>query len=140
MTKYAVVLGDNTLADVVSVDPSIIFTPEYAATFVEVSDDAESGWLIDSAGNVSAPVIAAAEVEPNGRRLMFEADFLATLQRSERIAVKSARATDSDLDDFMTMLEKTGFVDLSSSGAVADLSAFVAAEYLAQSTVDALLG
>lgn len=140
MTKYAVVTGDNTLADVVSIDPAIIFDADYAATFIEVPDDAKPGWLIDSAGNVSAPVVPDVEATASSQNLIGEADFLSALQRSERIAIKSARATDAELDDFMTMLEKTGFVDLSSSGAAADLSAFVTAEYLAQSTVDALLG
>lgn len=52
--KYAYIASD-TVADIVDVDPTGIFRPEYAALFEEVPDAVEMRWTRNAAGEWSPP-------------------------------------------------------------------------------------
>jgi len=62
--KYAYIKGD-TVVDIVDVDPTGIFRPEYAALFEEVPDAVEMRWTRNAAGEWSPPSPTVPEaVEP----------------------------------------------------------------------------
>ena len=114
--KYARITN-NTAVDVRTDSPDGCYTPEVVAEFVQVSDDVENGWVL-TGGAWAAPapvvpvepvpvVVAVTQVSPVEFKLLFTA--------SERIAMRTARASDPILEDFFDIAEdpRLTFVDLS---------------------------
>ena len=138
MTKWAQVNSNGSLTDLVEVDPATLFHPDIAANFEIVPDNVTAGHTKDSEGNFVAPVVEAAPtvtLEVN----LSEGDFLAKLTRAERQAITTARSSNADLNDFMTMLEKRGFVTVSDSEVQSDINAFVSASVISQASADAII-
>jgi hypothetical protein len=104
--KYARIVNGAAL-DVRTESPEGCFTPNIVAEFVEVPDEVETGWTLNG-GVWSAPVIpepapapTPVEVMPKLSPIEFKLCFTA----AERIALKTLRATDSIVDDWMTILD-----------------------------------
>lgn len=138
MTKWAQVNNNGSLYDITEVDPATIFHPDIAANFEVVPDNVDGSYTKDSEGNFVAgtePTIPEVVIEV----ILSEGDFLAKLTRTERQGLSSARTSNADLDDFLTMLEKTGFVNVSNSDVQADINAFVTASVISQATADAII-
>ena len=138
MTKWAQVNNNGSLYDIVEVDPATIFHPDIAANFEVVPDNVDQSYIKDSEGNFVAgtePTIPEIVIEV----VLSEGDFLAKLTRTERQGLASARTSNADLDDFLTMLEKTGYVNVSDSDVQADINAFVTASVISQATADAII-
>lgn len=138
MTKWAQVNSNGSLTDLVEVDPATLFHPDIAAAFEIVPDNVTAGHTKDSEGNFIAPSVEAAPtitLEVN----LSEGDFLAKLTRAERQAITTARSSNADLNDFMTMLEKRGFVTVSDSEVQSDINAFVSASVISQASADAII-
>lgn len=139
MTKWAFPDPNNgVLADVTEINPAKIFLAEYAAQFIEVPDDTVNGDIRDAKGKIQKRKIELPQ-EVTLDKNVSEADFLGFLTRDERKAVKAARASDEDLDDFMTMLEKRGVVNMSDADNQSDVKAFVAAKLISQASADKIL-
>ena len=139
MTKWAFPDPNNgVLGDVTEINPAKIFLAEYAAQFIEVPDDTVNGDIRDAKGKIQKRKIESPQ-EVILDKLVSEADFLGFLTRDERKAVKAARASDEDLDDFMTMLEKRGVVNMSDADNQSDVKAFVAAKLISQASADKIL-
>ncbi|MAP42150.1 MAG: hypothetical protein CL981_00215 [Euryarchaeota archaeon] len=138
MTKWAQITSDGVVVDLVEIDPATLFHPIIAAEFEVVPDNIDMSYTKDSEGNFNAP---AAETPPTvvPEVNLGEGDFLAKLTRAERQAISSARSSNADLDDFMTMLEKRGFVTVSDADVQADINAFVAASVISQASADAII-
>ena len=100
-------IANNTAVDVRTESPEGFFTPEIAAQFVEVPDEVENGWLLES-GIWSAP---PAPPEPQPEPLQIDAprgspvEFKLLFTAQERVAIKAARATDPVIDDFFDIVE-----------------------------------
>lgn len=138
MTKWAQVASSGVLIDLVEIDPAILFHPTIAADFEVVPDNVEMSYIKDSEGNFKAPAADPAPTVVTESNLS-EGDFLAKLTRAERQGISSARSSNADLDDFMTMLEKRGFVTVSDSDVQADINAFVAASVISQASADKII-
>jgi hypothetical protein len=139
MTKWAFPDPNNgVLGDVTEINPAKIFLAEYAAQFIEVPDDTVNGDIRDAKGKIQKRKIELPQ-EVTLDKNVSEADFLGFLTRDERKAVKAARASDEDLDDFMTMLEKRGVVNMSDADNQSDVKAFVAAKLISQASADKIL-
>tara|TARA_A100001234_G_scaffold221391_1_gene237224 strand:- start:7614 stop:8036 length:423 start_codon:yes stop_codon:yes gene_type:complete len=138
MTKWAQVNNNGSLTDLVEVDPATLFHPDIAAAFEIVPDNVTAGHTKDSEGNFIAPTAEAAPTV-NLEINLSEGDFLAKLTRAERQAITTARSSNADLEDFMTMLEKRGFVTVSDSEVQSDINAFVSASIISQASADAII-
>lgn len=141
MTKYAYFCPNGSMVDLTEIDPATIFSAEYAAQFEVVPDDIEANAKksVDSAGKASYAVEKFEPVAaPEGNKRLSQADFLATLTRAERTALRSARASNEVADDFMLMLE-TRKVLIINDESKADLAQFVTDKILSQASVDAVL-
>ncbi|MBG79104.1 MAG: hypothetical protein CMJ39_00155 [Phycisphaerae bacterium] len=139
MTKWAFPDPNNgTLVDVTEIDPAKIFVAEYAAQFVEVPDDTNNGDVRNSKGKIEKKEFVAPP-EVVQEKVLTEADFLSSLTRDERKGIKAARASNEDLDDFMTMLEKRTLVNMSDADNQADVKAFVTAKLISQASADKIL-
>lgn len=139
MTKWAQVTSAGVIYDVVEIDPATIFHPDIAADFEVIPDNVDATYTKNSEGSF---VAGAAPAEPDvvvTDVILNEGEFLAKLTRSERQGLASARTTNADLDDFLTMLEKTGFVNVSNSDVQTDMRAFVTASVISQATADAII-
>lgn len=138
MTKWAQVNNNGSLYDITEVDPATIFHPDIAANFEVIPDNVDGSYTKDSEGNFVAgtePTIPEVVIEV----ILSEGDFLAKLTRTERQGLASARTSNADLDDFLTLLEKTGYVNVSNSDVQADINAFVTASVISQATADAII-
>lgn len=138
MTKWAQVNNNGSLYDIVEVDPATIFHPDIAANFEVVPDNVDGSYIKDSEGNFVAgtePTIPEVVIEV----ILSEGDFLSKLTRTERQGLASARTSNADLDDFLTLLEKTGYVNVSNSDVQADINAFVTASVISQASADAII-
>lgn len=108
MTNYARII--NQVAVDVSSSPAEHFHPSVATEFQAVPDNVQPGWrLLDGVWTEPAPVDTPAEppkVSPIEFKLLFTAQ--------ERVAIKTARATDPVIDDFYDVIEdpRLTFVDL----------------------------
>lgn len=139
MTKWAFPDPNNgVLGDVTEINPAKIFIAEYAAQFIEVPDDTNNGDIRDAKGKIQKRKIELPQTVISDK-IVSEADFLGALTRDERKAVKAARASNEDLDDFMTMLEKRGTVNMSAADSQSDVKAFVAAKLISQASADKIL-
>ena len=104
--KYARITN-NTAVDVRADSPEGCYTPEVVAEFVQVPDAVENGWLLtDGAWAAPAPVVpvepipvvpVVTQVSPVEFKLLFTA--------TERIAMRTARASDPILEDFFDIAE-----------------------------------
>lgn len=98
-------ITNNQAVDVRTDSPDGCYTPEVVSEFVQVPDAVENGWLLtDGAWAAPAvpvepvPVVAVvAQVSPVEFKLLFTA--------SERIAMRTARASDPILEDFFDIAE-----------------------------------
>ena len=138
MTKWAQITSDGVLIDLVEIDPATLFHPNIAAAFEVVPDNVDMSYIKDSEGNFNAPAAVTPPTVVTEVNLA-EGDFLAKLTRAERQGISSARSSNADLDDFMTMLEKRGFVTVSDADVQADINAFVAASVISQASADAII-
>ncbi len=91
--------SNNVAVEVVSADPFAIFNPAYAALFEAVPDEVVVGWRKTGQGYVPPFQDAKADIKvsPVEFKLLFTAQ--------ERVAIKSARATDPVIDDFFDIVE-----------------------------------
>lgn len=111
MTKFARIIND--VAVDVSNSPAEHFHPGLAAEFQTVPDNVQPGWrLIDGVWTEPAPVDPPAPVAEHPKVSPIEFKLLFTAQ--ERVAIKTARATDPVIDDFYDVVEdpRLTFVDL----------------------------
>lgn len=113
MTNFARVI--NNIAVDVSADPQNSFHQDIAAQFEPVPDEVKPGWV--RTGDQWTPPAPQPEPEPSPvypqvTRVQFKMLFTS----AERIAIKTARATDAVLDDFYELLEdpQLTYVDLNS--------------------------
>ena len=138
MTKWAQVNNNGTLTDLTEIDPATIFHPDVAVHFEVVPDECEAHFIKDEEGNFAAPAVTE-PVEVAPEIWLSEAEFLSKLTRAERQGISSARSSNADLDDFMTMMEKAGTVEVSDTAVQADINAFVTASLISQASADAII-
>lgn len=111
MTNFARIIND--VAVDVSSNPANQFHPDIAKDFVPVPDQVENGWTVE-AGKWSAPTpvepVAPAPVYPKVSPVEFKMLFTSM----ERVAIRTARATDPTVDDFFDLVEdpRLSYVDL----------------------------
>lgn len=104
--KYARILN-HTAVDVRTESPEGCFTPNIVAEFVEVPDEVQDGWSNES-GTWSAPA-APDPVEPTPATVVpptvSPIEFMLLFTTQERVAIKTARAGDPIIEDFMSIVE-----------------------------------
>ena len=111
MSNFARII--NGVAIDVSTDPENRFHPDIAKDFVPVPDQVEIGWSV-SAGKWSPP----APVEPTTPAPVYPkvspVEFKMLFTIMERVAIRTARATDPTVDDFFDLVEdpRLSYVDL----------------------------
>ena len=138
MAKWCYVL-DGVLIDIVEMDPTIIYPDTYAALFESIPDHVDGSYYKNEDGDfVVRPV--SETTAPADPRVLTESEFLSYCTRAERQGFTAASSSNADFEDFMNMLEKTGKVDVSSTGGQTDIAAFVTASIISQSSADAILG
>jgi hypothetical protein len=105
--KHARII-DGIVQECTETNPFMLFQPEYAAQFVEVADEVQSGWVRGEDGVLKAPAVAAPPTPPSvcsPRQLR-----QALTQTGLRDAVETAVAAGSrDLQDwweFSTVFEE----------------------------------
>ena len=112
MSKQARIVN-SVAVDVVTGNPAEFFHPDIAKDFVPVPDQVESGWSV-TAGKWSAP----APVEPTTPAPVYPkvspVEFKMLFTSMERVAIRTARATDPTVDDFFDLVEdpRLSYVDL----------------------------
>ena len=112
MSKQARIVN-SVAVDVVTGDPAEFFHPDIAKDFVPVPEQVESGWTV-TAGEWSAP----APVEPTTPAPVYPkvspVEFKMLFTSMERVAIRTARATDPTADDFFDLVEdpRLSYVDL----------------------------
>lgn len=111
MANFARII--NEVAVDVSSNPAEQFHPDIAKDFVPVPDQVENGWTVE-AGKWSAP----APVEPTTPAPVYPkvspVEFKMLFTIMERVAIRTARATDPTVDDFFDLVEdpRLSYVDL----------------------------
>lgn len=108
---------NNIAVDVRAESPEGCFTPEIAAEFIEVTDEVENGWILEN-GIWTAPPEPEPTPEPTpapaAAPKVSPVEFKLLFTSAERVAIKTARATDPVIDDFFGIIEdpRLTFVDL----------------------------
>ena len=106
MSKQARIV-DNVAVDFVAGNPADFFHPSIAAEFGQVPDEVEPGWRRDPVtGSWSAPAQVEPQTEPaTDAPKVSPVEFKLLFSAQERVAIKTARATDPVIDDFFEIVE-----------------------------------
>ena len=104
--KYAWAEND-TIRDICHGNPQELYTPEVAAYYTaEVGDDIVNGATWDGSKWVNPPAPPAPPAPvPQYRTTLTAMEFKMLFTVQERVAIKSARATDPYVEDFWSMVE-----------------------------------
>ena len=140
--KYARI-NNNQAIDVRTESPEGFFTPDIAAQFERVPDEVENGWtladgkwtapVIQEPGPAPEPVITYTKVSPIEFKLLFTS--------AERVAIKTARASDPVIDDFYDIVEdpRLTFVDLGLNSTQQALQYMAAQSLIAPERIEQIL-
>ena len=135
MTNFARLNSAGLVLEITKGTPAEIFHPDLASSFVEVPEGSASGDTVVD-GVLTQQVIPEVE-EPEEaveERKVPVAEFLGTLSRSERIAVKAS--SDADVIDLLEQMNANGFIDLDDSDDQLVLTALVSDSVIAQASLD----
>lgn len=112
MTQYARLSEAGLVLEICAQDPAGCFHPDIAIEFQVVPDAAVVGDTVTDEGDVIPAPVIVIEEPPAVIKPLSEAEFLAALTRSERIAIKALGATDPEVQDFLDMMKLQGSVSL----------------------------
>lgn len=134
MTRFARII-EAVAVDVVTQDPTALFHPEIAAQFEPVPDNVERGW--HRTGTVwAAPATAATPAAATIPRktVVTPPEFLLLFTASERIAIRTARASDPVVADWLAILEdpRLSEVDVSRPATLDGLAYLAANDLITQ--------
>lgn len=107
-------IENDYIRDICVSDPYEVFHQDIACKYdVQVSDDAESGDMFVD-GVLTKPTVTLPEPVKVESKRVSPVEFKLLFTGSERIAIKSARATDLAIDDFYDIIEdpRLTYVDL----------------------------
>lgn len=139
MSKQARIVN-SVAVDVVTGDPAEFFHPDIAKDFVPVPDQVESGWSV-TAGKWSAPT----PVEPTTPAPVYPkvspVEFKMLFTSMERVAIRTARATDPTVDDFFDLVEdpRLSYVDLALPSVQGALHYLAATQLIADARIPEIL-
>lgn len=87
--------ANNSVVDVTTMDPSLIYYPTLAAQFIPVPDGTQNGW--------TWPVPVAPSPPPvQYRTLLTRAEYLTLFTSAERVAIRAS--TDAGVVDWLLLL------------------------------------
>ncbi len=137
MATFARLSSAGLVLEVSSSDPAECFHPDLASSFIEVPEGSASGDTVVD-GVLTKQVIPEAEVpeEAPVERKVPTADFLSSLSRSERIAVKAS--TDAEVVDLLEQMNANGFIDLDDSDDQLVLTSLVSDSVISQASLDTI--
>jgi hypothetical protein len=135
MATFARLSSAGIVLEITKGNPADNFHPDLASSFVEVPDGSASGDTVVD-GVLSKQVIPEVE-EPEEaveERKVPTAEFLSTLSRSERIAVKAS--TDAEVVDLLEQMNSNGFIDLDNTEDQSVLTSLVSDSVISQASLD----
>ena len=89
----------------VSTDPEEHFHHDIAAQFVSVPDHVEPGWVLGEDGAWAAPAQVPEQSIPQEFAKVSPVEFMLLFTSAERVGIKSKRAGDLVIDDFMGIVD-----------------------------------